>query len=472
MKIKAGKLWVLWILSSVAGAALLITGMVYGGPLRAYLLIGKTTGGHHQIELSCTTCHTTPFAGKDEIEKTCLGCHEKELKAADDSHPAKKFRNPRNADRLEKLAANKCITCHTEHKPKITNAIAVTLPENYCALCHKDVGKNRPSHKDLDFKTCASAGCHNYHDNKALYEDFLEKHAKAPELKEKPIFKLRAEKIEIEAVGDPLKTAEVADAPAKYKSNQKAIDDWLKSKHSNAGVNCSGCHAPNQKTPEKIAANWTEKPDHQVCSTCHAQETKTWLSGKHGMRLAPSVYLEKAGLYGIFQDKKLPPMKPELARLPMHAAAGHKELSCSSCHSAHEYNTQKAQVESCVSCHSDDHTQAYLKSKHHELWKAEVAGTGEKGSGVSCATCHMPRRWVEDEGGYDEVLIADHNQNYNLRPNEKMIRSVCMNCHGLGFAIDALADKELIKKNFTGRPSKHVESIDWVVNRLKERANK
>ncbi|MEO1544245.1 MAG: NrfA- nitrite reduction protein, partial [Pseudomonadota bacterium] len=66
-------------------------------------------------------------------------------------------------------------------------------------------------------------------------------------------------------------------------------------------------------------------------------------------------------------------------------------------------------------------------------------------------------------------LVVNHNQNFNLRPNEKMIRSVCMDCHGLGFSINALADPEAIKSNFSKRPSVHIESIDWVTKRLKAR---
>jgi len=47
-----------------------------------------------------------------------------------------------------------------------------------------------------------------------------------------------------------------------------------------------------------------------------------------------------------------------------------------------------------------------------------------------------------------------------------------MNCHGLGFSIDALADKDLVKRNFDGQPSAHIESIDWVMKRVKERGSK
>ena len=57
---------------------------------------------------------------------------------------------------------------------------------DFCVACHsegdQDVRWDRPSHADLAFDTCASAGCHNYHDNRALYEDFLVEHAGGPAL--------------------------------------------------------------------------------------------------------------------------------------------------------------------------------------------------------------------------------------------------------------------------------------------------
>ena len=62
-------------------------------------------------------------------------------------------------------------------------------------------------------------------------------------------------------------------------------------------------------------------------------------------------------------------------------------------------------------------------------------------------------------------IATSHNQNDNLRPNEKMIRSVCLDCHGLGFAIDALADADLVAGNFNRRPAVHIESIEWAARR-------
>jgi hypothetical protein len=69
----------------------------------------------------------------------------------------------------------------------------------------------------------------------------------------------------------------------------------------------------------------------------------------------------------------------------------------------------------------------------------------------------LPRTESDDP---QKHYFVQHNQNDNLRPNEKMIRSVCMNCHGLKFSIDALADPELVKRNFIGLPSRHIQSID------------
>jgi hypothetical protein len=72
---------------------------------------------------------------------------------------------------------------------------------------------------------------------------------------------------------------------------------------------------------------------------------------------------------------------------------------------------------------------------------------------------------VKENSHGSKRVTVQHNQNWNLRPNEKMIRPVCMQCHSLSFSIDALADKALIENNFTGQPSVHIESIDWAVKR-------
>ena len=110
-------------------------------------------------------------------------------------------------------------------------------------------------------------------------------------------------------------------------------------------------------------------------------------------------------------------------------------------------------------CHNDTHTLAYTGSPHFRLWQEELRGELPAGSGVSCATCHMPRIEYDVSDWLARVMV-DHNQSANLSPNSGMIRSACLQCHGLEFSIDALADQRLIDSNFAGRPTVHVQTMD------------
>ncbi len=417
---------------------------------RAIFLIGRTTDAHHQIELACDACHK-PFGGIEALQQSCVGCHGQELKDANDKHPKSKFTDPRNADRVAALDARLCVACHREHRPGITRAMAVTMPDDYCFLCHKDIARDRPSHADLAFNTCASAGCHNFHDNRALYEDFLMQHRDEPIMRANAI--LPARQAWVPPPGRPRPTAlkaEGADWPRERAADDAAVHDWATTAHAKAGVNCSGCH--RVKDPKTAAARWVDKPDHTACAACHERQASGFLAGKHGMRLA----------------QKLTPMTPAMARQPMRVDAKSKSLSCTSCHGAHAFDTAKAAVEACEGCHADDHTKAFRASPHFELWRAERAGLAPAGSGVTCAGCHMPREAHKMDGR--EIIEVQHNQNANLRPNEKMIRSACLGCHGLGFAIDALADPKLITDNFKGRPARAIPSIEWAKARAAKKA--
>ena len=162
---------------------------------------------------------------------------------------------------------------------------------------------------------------------------------------------------------------------------------------------------------------------------------------------------------------ELTPMAPALARRPMRAGAAHRKLTCQSCHGAHRYDTRAAAVDACLQCHADEHSVRYAESPHARAWDREQLGEGPAGSGVSCATCHLPRRSTRaatTASGGGPTIAVEHNQNDNLRPNEKMIRSVCAPCHGLAFSIDALADRDLIDSNFARRPDRHIPSIEMV----------
>lgn len=449
-------LWTLWILVTLCVAGFYAYN-VFLDEEKEELLIGDASHGHFQIELECGACHTEAFGGTEVLQDACTGCHAEELEIAQDSHPKVKFADPRNAARLEGLDARYCISCHTEHQDEQTNPMGLTMPEDYCFHCHENIAEERPSHEGLGFETCASAGCHNYHDNRALYETFLAKNGNQPWLKE--VARITASNnAELTALpSEPhhqLGFTEVAS------QHPDILADWAASAHATADVNCGSCHSDESES-------WVEKPSYEVCATCHDYEVDTFLQGKHGMRLATS----------------LEPLDPASSQMSLSdAASAHN--GCNNCHKPHDYDRQFAATDACLVCHADDHSLAFKSSPHGLLSQnaAISALSTEPETIVTCATCHMPsisEKETEAEAAiginiaHNKVLSGDladieifhinHNQNDNLRPNEKMIRPVCMQCHGLAFSIDALADPELIKSNFSGQPGEHIPSIEWSI---------
>lgn len=365
---------------SVTGALSAVLAGSLRGDGRRLFLPGDTTSAHHQIEDECDLCHT-PAAGLRE--DACIGCHEAELDHVDDSHPPSKFLDPRQYAIVAELDARRCETCHREHQPELTDENASTQPPGFCSSCHADIGTERPSHAGLAFSSCQDAGCHNFHDNRALTENFLEDHRGEPALL-------------------PAPRVEVVDLAS----------------HQMAGVACDACH--------QVEGVWKDRPGDASCAGCHEHQAETFALGKHGMRAA-------AGLGR---------MRPGLARLPMKASAARRELGCTSCHGAHDFDTRRAAVEACLECHDDEHSRAYQDSPHFRLWQEELAGTLPPGAGVSCATCHLPR----------ERSLVSHNQSAMMRPAEKMLRPVCSSCHGVDFALAALADEVSVRRNFRGQP--------------------
>jgi len=434
-------LWSSWIVVTLILTVYLTHSLL--GQDKSTFLPGDTIHGHYQIEMACEACHTTFDGVKQDA---CLDCHAAELKLANDSHEESKFADPRNASMLELIDAQKCITCHVEHRPGMTRTMGVTVPPDFCIYCHEEIAEDRPSHEGMPFNECRDA-CHNYHDNTALYEDFLGKNLHQPDTFDNPVT-IGRNFMEIYRLNPkyPVKalTLEDQDAPAEVALEKG--EDWIDSSHANAGINCMGCHSLEASG----TASWINKPDHRACETCHDLEVTGFLTGRHGMRLAAN----------------FSPMTTDMARQPMKSDA-HKDLNCMSCHKAHQFNTDPmyTAVESCLKCHADDHSRAYKGSLHFRLWNEELKGKTLAGKGASCATCHLPREIIEK--GEFKRTVVQHNQNLNLRPNQKMIRGVCMNCHGLSFSLDSLVDAELVRHNFSEPPSIHIDSLEMAEKRMK-----
>jgi hypothetical protein len=415
------------LLTLVLCAAL--AGAVYSRQLRPIYLPGPSSNGHYQIENECNACHTG-FASVEQ--QACLRCHASELGDGIDAHRPEVFSDPRNAWMLAKVDALRCVTCHGEHAPEVTRAMGVTLPADFCQACHADIAKERPSHAGFDPAGCAATACHRYHDNRALYEDFVARHLDDPAMDRSakvPERNLAAFFAATRPAVSALAPSSQDGPPNSSAAAAMIVQDWASSSHARAGVNCRACHAPKQ-------AAWSDHPGPEGCKSCHELEVQGFLHSRHGMRL----------------EQGLPALSPGMARLPMKEQARERELGCGSCHGAHQLDTKKAAAEACVTCHDDAHSRAYESSPHAELWRAELAGRGPAGSGVSCATCHLPRSSTK-QGGHARTVV-EHNQNDNLRPPDKFARSVCLTCHGLGFTFDALSDSALTTKNFTGKPTR------------------
>lgn len=442
-------LFTIWLVLSAAAFTwlyLALPGETASSVDSTIYLPGQTTHGHYQIELKCSACHTPDG---EVSEQSCIDCHGAALKMSRDTHPKAKFRDPAKAELLEKIDASSCITCHAEHDEDRTLPMGVTVPADFCFHCHEGIADDRPSHAEMAFNTCTNAGCHNYHDNTALYENFLKKHLNESEVLQTAVVPRRSlgpsRKAATELINVALSEA-AADAPVEF-SDRTALTKWANSSHAFAGINCSDCHeqTTDNSSPKDTAtqptatptAAWISDLNHESCEACHRLETRGFLEGKHGMRLAVG----------------LPPMSPKLARSPMHGAAAHAQLSCASCHDPHQPDLRFAAHDACLSCHDDQHSRSYQNSGHQQLWLAEVSGKAAMGSGVSCATCHMPR---------DEDGRVQHNQNHNLQPNEKMARTVCMNCHGLQFTLDSLSDSNLKANCYSTPPLSRVDSLEMV----------
>lgn len=441
-------LWWTWAVGSGLLCSALAYALIADHASKSVFMPGPMSSGHHQLEDSCDSCHTDAFGGGEVLQEACVACHGDDRQKPFDSHPIAKFRDPRNAARLEKINATQCVSCHTEHRPEITSANGLTQPRDVCFHCHENVAEERPSHSGMAFVDCTTSGCHNYHDNRALYTDFLVKHMDQAE----QLDVQRVKGIEFLTVldqiveypidrypVDPLSITDI-DVPEDVSYDESIVKEWSSTAHASAGVNCSACH--QRLAADNSNAKWVDDPEMQGCTSCHGTEVNDFQQGKHGMRHA-------AGLS---------PMTPASSRLPMAKGSEHLELNCSSCHEAHSFDRQQAAVESCLGCHADEHSLAYKQSRHYALWQAEISGKAEPQSGVSCASCHMPRV-QKDVSDWLNRVVVEHNQSEFFAPNSKMIRPVCQSCHGLPYSIDALADKALIDSNFQASPSVNVQSV-------------
>ena len=222
----------------------------------ALFVPGRTSDGHHQIENECSLCHD-PFGGaKDDA---CLACHGPSLKARDDSHAPAKFDDPARAAQLALVDARSCVGCHREHRAEARLRGSVTVPSTFCIGCHAEIRQERPNHAEFSDSGCASAGCHNYHDNRALYRDFLAKDRGSPGLRADPRVPTRTALAGLAPRTEP-SLVPAPDLPASLRHGSQLGQLWEDRRTSRAGRATSCQPSRNGRTRRMRAGGSTAPP--------------------------------------------------------------------------------------------------------------------------------------------------------------------------------------------------------------------
>ena len=246
-------------------------------------------------------------------------------------------------------------------------------------------------------------------------------------------------------VGLGLMAAMAAPAIALTEQDLTTINQqWETSAHALNNVNCQSCHQNEEINEGAFVAN----PTYESCQSCHEAPVETFLLGKHGIRLLEG---ETA-------------LSPKIARIPMKHDAFTKQMNCNACHNVHTVNTLQASVDSCLTCHNDNHSLNYKNSKHGKAVFAAISSSPElprpNDEMVTCATCHLPRT-AQKKG--DSLLVqVNHNNTYTLKPQDRMVGDVCMNCHGLEYGYNSIFDDELVEANFDRPPTLEHPSFELV----------
>ena len=204
--------------------------------------------------------------------------------------------------------------------PASPSAMGVTLPDDYCFHCHQDIADDRPSHKGLAFTTCASAGCHKFHDNRALYADFLIKHAGEPDATRSAA---RDASSSSSRRKDGRSRSPKPLSAARRRRTGRASDRCRDRRRLGGRRACArrASTAP-AATPRKMSLRaGSPRPASSHARAATTNQATTFTEGRHGMRLREGLFATHDGPLGLFKQTKLPPMTPAQARLPMKADA-------------------------------------------------------------------------------------------------------------------------------------------------------
>lgn len=367
---------------------------------------------NNRNNITCATCHNSHIKSKNFLRKEvkdgklCLSCHNKKKAIVGSAH---------DKDKLN------CVSCHKIHNSDNKNLLINSL-ENVCYDCHskgkiakeKLVGEHsHPVNISPSNKITTSNGkfiegkimcvsCHDPH-NPGKLGNFL--------------------------INNPKNTDILCLNCHKDKDNI-LITKHAKIKKNNELFVCNECHIPHNAKSKKYLFKEIIKTENDYCLICHNKD-------------------------GVAHEKVVKLMHP-IGKVNHSEKYNLKELSCISCHDAHNKNSgykenyflKAYDSNICFNCHKDKTT--FTNSKHnvskksgnifkkfndnscefcHDIHfqKNDYLKTSDNND--RCVECHKLRSIVGDKVIYNShSFVLAQNINYN---KYKLLdgKIVCSTCH-------------------------------------------
>ena len=239
------------------------------------------------------------------------------------------------------------------------------------------------------------------------------------------------------------------------------VNDWRKSGHSKVSADgkqviCSDCHGSDH---QKL-----RMPTPDVCASCHSQQHTEFMDEKRFGFPGHALAMERAVDAKHFVDK---PKAEVTSCIQCHSVA----TKCDSCHSRHRFSAAEARrPEACITCHSgpphpDDAT--FFASKHGQLYKAEGASWDwskplKKGNypGPTCAYCHMGegKHQVADKSIWKFGIRQINPLSAGNAVKREQWVELCSDCHEPDWSREQLRGLDAERKRAWGKLYK-AESI-------------
>ncbi len=224
------------------------------------------------------------------------------------------------------------------------------------------------------------------------------------------------------------------------------VEDWRQSRHARAApaVDCSDCHGRDHEQ--------LHLPTPEVCGACHEQQHGEFRAEARFGFPSHVLAMQRAVDAVHFVDK---PKAEVQSCVQCHSVA----TKCDSCHSRHRFNPAEARrPEACITCHSgpphpdgrtffaSSHGQIYLREGQNWDWSKPLVKGNYKAP--TCAYCHM-------DGGRHQVAHKSmwkfglREINPHTSKNQILRRDwirLCSDCHEPAEAAQWLADMDAERK--------------------------